>query len=436
MLLPQRDETTIDTSGLLSSIDISQIPVDPPPPGAVSNFVNPESIGGIGRVIICSTWPLMIVFLSLRIYARSRITRSIGADDFLDNPLGPQPWDVRLISLTPRVFDFLLVLICVYCVASIFLKSSLLAFYLRIFRPKRVPRITIWVSLWLIIIFYLTLAIYSPAVCHSWGTSLPSSGDSDVSGLLPVPNITQIVEEGSPDAIQEAINLITQSVVAAADVTPCKRTQLDVSVAGGIFSAVTDIYFLLLPVWLIADLRLPVKRKIGICAVFLIGVLACVCSVTGAYIRVLSLRLNDTTRLFGLTLPLAVAEVNVGIICGCVPVLPVIYKRIKGGTVWIYLSKLIPTIWRRNAESNLESSPEIPSSSTITKRDWVKIPTANLTGLRSFIWKSHRTLPGQVTELSTYAEISSANDEYHTHIRVGDSGGVSNKKDRNLGFHA
>lgn len=116
--------------------------------------------------------------------------------------------------------------------------------------------------------------------------------------------------------------------------------------------------------------------------------------------------------------------------------LPVIYKRIKGGTVWIYLSKLIPTIWRRNAESNLESSPEIPSSSTITKRDWVKIPTANLTGLRSFIWKSHRTLPGQVTELSTYAEISSANDEYHTHIRVGDSGGVSNKKDRNLGFHA
>lgn len=81
MLLPQRDETTIDTSGLLSSIDISQIPVDPPPPGAVSNFVNPESIGGIGRVIICSTWPLMIVFLSLRIYARSRITRSIGADD-------------------------------------------------------------------------------------------------------------------------------------------------------------------------------------------------------------------------------------------------------------------------------------------------------------------------------------------------------------------
>lgn len=179
-----------------------------------------------------------------------------------------------IIVSPDRLLQFLLVLICVYCVASIFLKSSLLAFYLRIFRPKRVPRITIWVSLWLIIIFYLTLAIYSPAVCHSWGTSLPSSGDSDVSGLLPVPNITQIVEEGSPDAIQEAINLITQSVVAAADVTPCKRTQLDVSVAGGIFSAVTDIYFLLLPVWLIADLRLPVKRKIGICAVFLIGVLS------------------------------------------------------------------------------------------------------------------------------------------------------------------
>ncbi|KAI0376487.1 hypothetical protein F5Y04DRAFT_210805 [Hypomontagnella monticulosa] len=450
MLRLQRGDVAKDALEILSSIDVYQIPARPPPPGVISNFVDPESEGTVCRVIIYLTWLLMILFLLLRIYARSRITKSVGADDFLslaaaavvttqsfitlfllDNPLGPLPWNVRRMSLTPRVMELLLVLTSTYPVASIFLKSSLLVFYLRIFRPKRVPRITIWISLGIITIFYLVLAVYSPTTCHPWSTSLTTSGQLVGSGLLPMSDITRIVEEGRPDALQEIINIISQALAGEVNSINCGIAQLCVSVVGGIFSAVTDIYLLLLPTWLVIGLRLPIKRKIGICGIFLIGVLACVCSIIGVYFRILSPSIQDYTRLTAVTLSLAVVEINVGIICSCMPVLPVVYKHIKGSTIWVSLSNLIPTIWGHNTELNPQGSRE-PSSAQILQNNRVKIPAATLTGLRSFIWKSCRTRPGLVAELSIDTGISSVNDEYHTHIKGVDARRMYTAKDMTI----
>ena len=64
----------------MSGVDLSTIPLQQPPPGEVTNFVNPPSISWAGRLAIYLTLPIMVVAFSLRMFVRIR-TRQIGADD-------------------------------------------------------------------------------------------------------------------------------------------------------------------------------------------------------------------------------------------------------------------------------------------------------------------------------------------------------------------
>ncbi|EHK97602.1 hypothetical protein M7I_6612 [Glarea lozoyensis 74030] len=65
----------------------------------------------------------------------------------------------------------------------------------------------------------------------------------------------------------------------------------------GIVGIVTDFYILLIPLWFVSGLRLPLGRKIGVSAIFLSGLIACVCAVVGSrllYYR--SRRSGPTTK--------------------------------------------------------------------------------------------------------------------------------------------
>lgn len=48
---------------------------------------------------------------------------------------------------------------------------------------------------------------------------------------------------------------------------------LNVSCVQGIVSVVTDFYALFIPLYLVVGLTLPLSRKIGVCAIFLTGIL-------------------------------------------------------------------------------------------------------------------------------------------------------------------
>lgn len=66
---------------MVADSDLSEISAVPPPPGHVSNFINPPSLAPWYRGIIFSFVPLMLVFLVLRLYTRLRIVRKWGWDD-------------------------------------------------------------------------------------------------------------------------------------------------------------------------------------------------------------------------------------------------------------------------------------------------------------------------------------------------------------------
>lgn len=68
-------------ASLPPGIDLSTIPLAAPPPGATSNFINPESLAttfmGIGVFMLVLTAIVVIV----RLFSNYRATRGLGWDD-------------------------------------------------------------------------------------------------------------------------------------------------------------------------------------------------------------------------------------------------------------------------------------------------------------------------------------------------------------------
>ena len=65
----------------------------------------------------------------------------------------------------------------------------------------------------------------------------------------------------------------TRILPTSPDVLICGQKQLNVSVGMGVFSTITDFYVLTIPISLVVELRLPLKRKFGVSAIFLTGLL-------------------------------------------------------------------------------------------------------------------------------------------------------------------
>lgn len=59
----------------------SDLPAMPPPPGVTPNFVNPQNRTDVYVVVYTIFSSLVVLFVSLRFYAKIWITRSVGWDD-------------------------------------------------------------------------------------------------------------------------------------------------------------------------------------------------------------------------------------------------------------------------------------------------------------------------------------------------------------------
>ncbi|KAL8939801.1 MAG: hypothetical protein Q9216_003152 [Gyalolechia sp. 2 TL-2023] len=70
---------------------------------------------------------------------------------------------------------------------------------------------------------------------------------------------------------------------------------LDLAIAQGAVNIASDFYIFLLPIPGVLQLQLGTKKKIGICAIFMTGSLACLASVMGLYYRTKLNRNSDVT---------------------------------------------------------------------------------------------------------------------------------------------
>ncbi|GAP84974.2 putative integral membrane protein [Rosellinia necatrix] len=240
------------------------------PPGVTSDLIHPASRSWNVQLTIGITLAPAILLVALRIYARLRLARSLGADDYvclfatittivfnglvlslLDRPgggaLGPHIWNVSLLRIYeyqwPAVVESVFLRI-----SNTLIKVSLLTFYLRLFNPVPRLKVMIWVGLVAVVAFLFAFLIGALVLCR------PLPGEHRTTASLIIP--------------QRCFNELPH-----------------LTTAGTIFSVASDFYILFIPIHLLPSLKLSRKRKAAVAGVFFIGFFACLAGVTNLTIR-------------------------------------------------------------------------------------------------------------------------------------------------------
>ena len=120
------------------------------------------------------------------------------------------------------------------------IKTSLLLLCLRIFRQAKGAQLMVWTGIVVITLFYLICIITSAVFC---------------------------------DPRQWPKNYTTPLVfLEAQEKSRCNHPQLNLSAVQGVFSTLSDIYVLTVPIFFISGLKMSLGRKVSVCSVFLVGV--------------------------------------------------------------------------------------------------------------------------------------------------------------------
>lgn len=115
-----------------------------------------------------------------------------------------------------------------------FLKLTMLALYLRLFKPVRYVNWMIKIGIAVIIPFYAACMVATLVLC------LPRPGD-----------------EGGWLSLQQRAR--------------CDTPQIIVGKTQSVFNAISDIYIFMIPLFSISGLHLSRKRKVGVIAIFFTG---------------------------------------------------------------------------------------------------------------------------------------------------------------------
>lgn len=351
---------------LPTGVDASNFPVGTPPPGLTSNRVDPPSLSWAGRVSVYTTLPLMLAFLFLRFHVRLR-SHQLGPDDFvcliaaasitafcvqalllfLHDVYGRHSWDFPLSELTNYYVKYQLLTACLYDVACIFTKASLLILYLRIFRPLRRARILIWMGVIFVAVFYTICLAIRLGLC-----------------------------------VPRGVSWVRTSVEPR-----CRQPMLQLNVAQGVINVLTDFYALAIPLALVLGLHLSMARKAGVLGIFLTGILACAFSVAGAVFRFqdANASIPDFNWLTVAVQAVCVAELNVGLICSCMPVVFVLFRGLAAryGSVRTSVRDWVKARSRQNHTSSVDGCPA--RAGYDTTEELPQVAKGSLSGLLSFM---------------------------------------------------
>ncbi|KAI9804911.1 MAG: hypothetical protein M1833_006214 [Piccolia ochrophora] len=287
-------------------------PVSPPPPGWVSNFDNPDTSAQTRLIVeVAVTMGLALIFILLRLYTRVFLARAVGKDDYVifvatistvvfniamiqeaKMGLGLNNWDIRLAPFmeTVKLWSTWNILSYVMYITSIALtKISILLLYLRVLSSTQRSK-TRFAS-WGVIVFISMWAFAS--IC------------STIFSCRPVKKLWLPRTPGS-----------------------CAVKLPVLWIAQGTLNIISDILTLCVPIPMVWRLELPKLQKLGVMVMITTGVFVTIVSVIRLALTVKAtkmkiIRVNDQYPVTFWT----VLEVNLGVICVCIPALKQLAAR-------------------------------------------------------------------------------------------------------------
>lgn len=112
-------------------------------------------------------------------------------------------------------------------------------------------------------------------------------------------------------------------------------------------------------------------------------------------------------------------ELQVGVICNCMPVSFVVFKR-ASSNFWATIRRY----WGMRCGRPDGSAPAIDGNgpgllriSDEARKQLPNVPRATLTGIKMLFRGTSGRNATQSTELRTYSELNSVNDEYHAQLK-------------------
>ncbi|MCJ1350127.1 MAG: hypothetical protein MMC33_000108 [Icmadophila ericetorum] len=99
-------------------------------------------------------------------------------------------------------------------------------------------------------------------------------------------------------------------------------------VATASFNILSDFSIFALPLFVIWKLHLPTKEKIGVSAIFAVGLFGCIASIIRLLYTIKFVTAKDSTYTIFFVAVWAVVEIAIGIIVGCLPVLPRFFQHL------------------------------------------------------------------------------------------------------------
>ncbi|KAI0013030.1 hypothetical protein F4779DRAFT_565232 [Xylariaceae sp. FL0662B] len=306
--------------------------VVPPPPGVTPNFVDPPDQLEKNITIHTIFLTLSTVSVVMRIYTRLCVSRvKLGVDDYLclfsfgatasfsgllfasfSWGIGRHIWDEPVAWLVSGL-KFETIAAQIYLVAATSIKLSLLFLYRRIFnlqtKAKFFVNAGIVVVLLVNIALLLAIIFFCIPVQKAWDNSIEGKCTS------PAP----------------------------------------VSYFTGVWNAVVDIYVLVLPIPLLWGLNMGPRRKLRLGAVFGIGIFACAASLVRLGMTPLLQSDLDATYNIATVSVWATLEINVGLICSCLMLLPAFLRHHVPESTKSYLRSISFTRSSRSGQSGKTS---------------------------------------------------------------------------------
>ncbi|KAI0174130.1 hypothetical protein BJ166DRAFT_511198 [Pestalotiopsis sp. NC0098] len=276
--------------------DLWTIPAGQPPPGVEPNFVDPPTNKGIAEITLSILIVLATIAVAIRFYVQTRVTKNgLSMEDFtlmLALPMniaytGIIIWTCEVGIMARHIWDIplaaelqqthiLLVLNTLPQPITGLVKISLLFFYRRIFHPNRALRHIATFGIVFVSAFYIAFIFLF----------------SFVSANMVVIKLS---------LFQAAVNVFT------------------------------DICLLIMPIAGIANLNLSRGRKLVIMGVFSTGIAAIAMSCLTLYWRstIPSGADPDETWAATSSFTVSLAEIDIGIICACLPVFAPLLPKIS-----------------------------------------------------------------------------------------------------------
>ncbi|KAI0412417.1 hypothetical protein F5X98DRAFT_367289 [Xylaria grammica] len=293
-------------------MDPAHTPAGVPPAGQTTNFVDPPSRQTIMIAISTVAIVLATSFVSIRVYSSLRLTRSLGREDWLCLVatvfsfgyigiilslayVSRHIWDVPVIWFTESYWKYRFAGNTLQALAYFTSRLPILLLYLRLFGTQRPFRYAVYIAIAAAAGLYITSI---PLI--SYFCTPPPGGDW-----------------GSLDVFAK-----------------CQRL-LDWALVQGSGDVALNVYIILLPIAPIVRLQMPLNKKLGVLAIFLTGLLAVICSALGLYYRYLLSFTPDINWNEGNFICMSVVEINIAIICSCMPALASYMKNISGDSKFL-----------------------------------------------------------------------------------------------------